>query len=78
MLPSVSIGSGMSCASPGAEDESGRGLAVIEGLVGLRGSISVRDDADGDGKTVHVSHLCGGQPLKPAPGGTVIVFDLAL
>jgi K+-sensing histidine kinase KdpD len=39
----------------GAEDESGRGLAVILGLIGTLGSISVKNDTAGVGKTVHVS-----------------------
>jgi hypothetical protein len=39
----------------GAEEESGRGLAVIEGVIGVSGDIRVRNDDAGDGKTVHVS-----------------------
>jgi hypothetical protein len=45
----------------GSEDESGRGLAVILGLIGAWGSIGVRNDAVGVGKTVHVSVYLAGQ-----------------
>lgn len=41
--------------SVSAEDESGRGLAVIEGLIGVWGSIDVWNDPVGDGKTIHVA-----------------------
>lgn len=38
-----------------ADDESGRGLAVIDALLDLYGgSLRVEDDTDGDGKTVCV------------------------
>lgn len=45
------------------EDESGRGLAVIDGLIELcGGSLSVADDRAGAGKTVCVAIcLAGGQ-----------------
>lgn len=36
-------------------DESGRGLALIAGLIGPWGTIDVTDDAAGAGKTVHVA-----------------------
>jgi anti-sigma regulatory factor (Ser/Thr protein kinase) len=47
----------------GAEDESGRGLTLIDGLIWLNGgSLGVEDDAEGDGKTVWISAcLAGGQ-----------------
>lgn len=39
----------------GAEDESGRGLALVDGLAGLHGGVrGVAEDADGLGKTVYV------------------------
>src|ERR1700722_42783 len=44
-----------------AEDESGRGLALIDGLIKLySGSLGVEDDADGDGKTVYASVCLAG------------------
>lgn len=45
------------------EDESGRGLAVIEGLIGVRGSIDVWNDPIGDGKTIHVA-ICIEKPVE--------------
>jgi len=40
---------------PTAEDESGRGLALIDGLIGLHGGTrAVADDSTGHGKTVYV------------------------
>jgi hypothetical protein len=49
--------------SVSAEDESGRGLAVIEGLIGVWGSIDVWNDPVGDGKTVHVA-ICVEKPME--------------
>jgi signal transduction histidine kinase len=47
-------------AAPDAE--SGRGLAVVDGLLALHdGSFDVSDDEHGDGKTVHAM-LCLGTP----------------
>ena len=38
-----------------AEDESGRGLALLDGLIGLHGGTrGVTNDNTGDGKTVYV------------------------
>jgi len=40
---------------PTAEDESGRGLALLDGLIGLHGGRrGIRNDGRGDGKTVYV------------------------
>jgi signal transduction histidine kinase len=40
---------------PTADDESGRGLALVDGLIGLHGGrLGVTDDAAGHGKTVYV------------------------
>jgi signal transduction histidine kinase len=40
---------------PTAEDESGRGLALLDGLIGLHGgSRGIRNDLAGDGKAVYV------------------------
>ncbi len=40
---------------PTADDESGRGLALLDGLIGLHGGRrGVTDDAAGCGKTVYV------------------------
>jgi signal transduction histidine kinase len=46
-----------------ADDESGRGLTLIEGLIRLNGgSLGVEGDTDGDGKTVWAAvRLAGGQ-----------------
>lgn len=49
--------------SVSAKDESGRGLAVIEGLIGVRGSIDVWNDPVGDGKTIHVA-ICVEKPVE--------------
>jgi hypothetical protein len=39
-----------------SEDESGRGLAVLDGLLGEQGGMrGVREDRDGPGKTVYVT-----------------------
>ena len=46
-----------------AEDESGRGLALVDGLIGLHGGTrGVTNDNTGDGKTVYVViYLAGDQ-----------------
>lgn len=49
--------------SVSAEDESGRGLAVIEGLIGAWGGIDVWNDPVGDGKTIHVA-ICVEKPVE--------------
>jgi anti-sigma regulatory factor (Ser/Thr protein kinase) len=38
-----------------ADDESGRGLEVVDGLLGMGGIRGVTDDDAGDGKTVYVA-----------------------
>jgi two-component sensor histidine kinase len=44
-----------------ANDESGRGLTLIEGLIQLNGgSLGIEGDTDGDGKTVWAAVSLGG------------------
>jgi anti-sigma regulatory factor (Ser/Thr protein kinase) len=43
-----------------ADDESGRGLEVVDGLLGMGGIRGVTDDDAGDGKTVYVAIPLGG------------------
>jgi anti-sigma regulatory factor (Ser/Thr protein kinase) len=38
-----------------ADDESGRGLELVDGLLGMDGIRGVTDDEAGDGKTVYVA-----------------------
>jgi len=59
---------------PALDAESGRGLAVVDGLLALYdGSFDVSDDEHGDGKTVHAL-VCLGTPgvgakgARPGPG----------
>jgi signal transduction histidine kinase len=48
---------------PTAEDESGRGLALIDGLIGLHGGTrAVADDSTGHGKTVYVAICLAADP----------------
>jgi len=56
-----------------ADDESGRGLAILDDLIGLRGGTrAVANDGAGPGKTVHVTVrlTAGGRPVTDAPAPT--------
>jgi anti-sigma regulatory factor (Ser/Thr protein kinase) len=58
----------------GAEDESGRGLAMIDGLIeSYGGSLGVTDDDAGYGKTVHVSICLTGGEIAVAQATATIV-----
>jgi anti-sigma regulatory factor (Ser/Thr protein kinase) len=54
-----------------AEDESGRGLALLDGLIGLHGGCrGVTHDGTGRRKTVYVMICLANAPADPVPGGS--------
>ncbi len=54
-----------------ADDESGRGLALLDDLIGLRGGTrAVANDSAGPGKTVHVTVRLAAGPGPPVTGAS--------